>query len=325
MTERPLPSNPQRPSRLRPLAIGSWLAAAVMALSVLPLAAAEDRKGTPGRRDARKDPVQPRHPADPLRQVLPVPRPRRHPAQGEAAARQPSQAATAPGGIGQPGDRPGQARGERALPADHLRRRRRADAAGEDGQAAHGRRDPEAQDLDRGGGRVSRATGRSSPRSGPSFPRSSNRTGSATRSTPSSWRGSRRKGSRPRPRPTRPTLLRRLSLDLIGLPPTIEEVDAFLADARDDAYDDAGRAAARFAPLRRALGPDLARRRALCRLRRLREGQVALGLVLSRLGHRRPQPRPALRPVHHRADRRRPASRRRRRTSSSPRASCATR
>jgi hypothetical protein len=33
------------------------------------------------------------------------------------------------------------------------------------------------------------------------------------------------------------TLLRRLSLDLIGLPPTIEEVDAFLADKSSDAYE----------------------------------------------------------------------------------------
>jgi hypothetical protein len=33
------------------------------------------------------------------------------------------------------------------------------------------------------------------------------------------------------------TLLRRLSLDLIGLPPTIEEVDAFLFDNRPDAYE----------------------------------------------------------------------------------------
>src|SRR5205085_1617290 len=33
------------------------------------------------------------------------------------------------------------------------------------------------------------------------------------------------------------TLLRRLSLDLIGLPPTIEEVDAFLLDNRQDAYE----------------------------------------------------------------------------------------
>jgi mono/diheme cytochrome c family protein len=35
----------------------------------------------------------------------------------------------------------------------------------------------------------------------------------------------------------RVTLLRRLSLDLIGLPPTVEEVDAFLLDNRPDAYE----------------------------------------------------------------------------------------
>jgi len=35
----------------------------------------------------------------------------------------------------------------------------------------------------------------------------------------------------------RATLLRRASLDLIGLPPTIEEVDAFLADKSADAYE----------------------------------------------------------------------------------------
>ena len=33
------------------------------------------------------------------------------------------------------------------------------------------------------------------------------------------------------------TLLRRVSLDLIGLPPTPEEVEAFLADASPDAYE----------------------------------------------------------------------------------------
>jgi hypothetical protein len=39
----------------------------------------------------------------------------------------------------------------------------------------------------------------------------------------------------PSPETDRVTLLRRLSLDLIGLPPTIEDVDAFLADKSPDA------------------------------------------------------------------------------------------
>src|SRR5579883_1356638 len=40
----------------------------------------------------------------------------------------------------------------------------------------------------------------------------------------------------PSPEAEKATLLRRLSLDLIGLPPTIEELDAFLADHSADAY-----------------------------------------------------------------------------------------
>ena len=40
----------------------------------------------------------------------------------------------------------------------------------------------------------------------------------------------------PAPEADKATLLRRLSLDLIGLPPTIEEIDTFLNDARPDAY-----------------------------------------------------------------------------------------
>ncbi len=46
-----------------------------------------------------------------------------------------------------------------------------------------------------------------------------------------------KEGLRPSPEADRPTLLRRLSLDLIGLPPTIAELDAFLADNSPDAYD----------------------------------------------------------------------------------------
>ncbi len=43
-------------------------------------------------------------------------------------------------------------------------------------------------------------------------------------------------GLPPSPAADRVTLLRRLSLDLIGLPPSIEEADAFLADESPDAY-----------------------------------------------------------------------------------------
>ncbi len=41
----------------------------------------------------------------------------------------------------------------------------------------------------------------------------------------------------PSPEADRETLLRRLSFDLTGLPPTLEELDAFLSDTRPDAYE----------------------------------------------------------------------------------------
>src|SRR5579862_8073028 len=46
-----------------------------------------------------------------------------------------------------------------------------------------------------------------------------------------------REGLRPSPEAGRETLLRRLSLDLVGLPPTPEEIDSFLADRSPDAYE----------------------------------------------------------------------------------------
>jgi hypothetical protein len=46
-----------------------------------------------------------------------------------------------------------------------------------------------------------------------------------------------RDGLGPSPEADRVTLIRRLFLDLIGLPPTIEEVDTFLADQADGAYE----------------------------------------------------------------------------------------
>ncbi len=44
-------------------------------------------------------------------------------------------------------------------------------------------------------------------------------------------------GLQPSPEADRATLIRRLSIDLVGLPPTPEEVDAFVADQSPDAYE----------------------------------------------------------------------------------------
>jgi hypothetical protein len=49
--------------------------------------------------------------------------------------------------------------------------------------------------------------------------------------------GMEKRGLSPAPEADKRTLLRRLSFDLVGLPPSPEEIDAFLADARADAYE----------------------------------------------------------------------------------------
>src|SRR5260370_20214210 len=44
-------------------------------------------------------------------------------------------------------------------------------------------------------------------------------------------------GLKPSPPASRETLIRRVTLDLIGLPPTIPEIDTFLADRMPGAYE----------------------------------------------------------------------------------------
>lgn len=46
-----------------------------------------------------------------------------------------------------------------------------------------------------------------------------------------------KEGLEPRPEADRPTLIRRATLDLTGLPPTPEEIDAFLSDGSGEAYE----------------------------------------------------------------------------------------
>ncbi len=117
-------------------------------------------------------------------------------------------------------------------------------------------------------------------------------------------------GLEPAPEADRRTLARRLSLDLTGLPPAPGDVEAFVDDASPDAYETIRRPAAAIRALGRAPRPLLAGRRPLRRHARHPLRQLPRDLGLSRLGDRRLQPQPAVRPVHDRAAGRRPAAER---------------
>ena len=65
----------------------------------------------------------------------------------------------------------------------------------------------------------------------------SGRHGSVPDRRASSWRSWKPAGCRPRRRRTSEHLIRRVTFDLTGLPPTPEEIDAFLADDSPDAFE----------------------------------------------------------------------------------------
>ena len=105
-------------------------------------------------------------------------------------------------------------------------------------------------------------------------------------------------GFRHAPEADRPALIRRVTYDLTGLPPTPAEVDAFLTDPRPDAYERLVDRLLEQPPSRRAVGAALARPGALCRLQRLRaRRRAARRLAIPRLGRPHAQRRSALRPV----------------------------
>ncbi len=77
------------------------------------------------------------------------------------------------------------------------------------------------------------------------------------------------KGIAPNPPADKRKLIRRAFFDLLGLPPTPEEVQAFASDDSPDAWPKLIDRLLAKSPLRRALGPALARSRTLRRVSRL--------------------------------------------------------
>ena len=122
--------------------------------------------------------------------------------------------------------------------------------------------------------------------------------GVARRSTGLSSRGLNAGSFAPSPRADRRTLIRRVSYDLTGLPPSPADVEAFVRDPDPAGVHEAGRPPARLAPIRRTVGAALARPGPLFRHEglRLRPRGAVLGArgPVSRLGRAGLQRRPAV-------------------------------
>ena len=261
--------------------------------------------------------LQPRGPADPGEELLRLPRPGRGaPGQG-AAARPPRDGRQASCKSGDVGDRPRRPRRERADRPASPRRTRRSGC----------RRRKTGNRLDAGRGRhrsgAGSSRGRRTPSTGPS---SRPRPGRCPRSKRPGLAAQRHRLLDPRPageggaealargRPaTRSSAASASTCAACRRRP--QEVDAFADDTSPDAYE---KAVDRFLD-----DPAYGERWARIWLDLARYADSAgygsdplrHHLALPRLGHRRLQPQPALRPVHHRAARRRPAARARRSSS----------
>ena len=126
---------------------------------------------------------------------------------------------------------------------------------------------------------------------------SATRRGASIPSTPSSSPGWKAPASNRR-RADKLRLLRRVTFDLTGLPPTLDEQDAFLTDDSPDAYEKVVDRLLASPHYGERLAHRLARPGALRRNRRLQGRRpAARGVPLPRLRHPQLQRRPALRPL----------------------------
>ena len=247
-------------------------------------------------------------PADPLGQVLPLPRARRGEPQGRAAAGHEGRGvrdAEADGHAIVPGEPRGERAGRRITAEDEAERMPPKSL----GRTLTPEEIDAAQAVGRAGGRVE----------GPLGVHRRPETARCPEVKHAAWPRNpidrfvlarlEAEGLTPSPEASKERLIRRVTLDLTGLPPTLAEIDAFLADDRAGRLRAGGRPAARLAPVRRADGRRLARRRPLRRHPRLPGRRRPRHVALARLGHQGVQRQPAVRPVHHLAARRRPAAR----------------